>query len=192
MSRNKAFKLKLRRAYLRGARWNWVYWRAAVRSDGREILVASVPQRIIVAIEQGLMTRHQAAQILSSQGSRSLEAFTPYVPLWSEAILQLLHLRVDARRSSLLGLAAVDLYDNGKLYEAFDAAWMAAEIEKQYAGRVYKWKPLLYLLADELVRLNHERAKQDARVRSSTTTPFGTAGASDDGRGRHLCRESAA
>lgn len=157
---------RLTRAYERGASWNWYYWKAVVRCDGREITLASVPARYVQAIEAGTLTRAQATQILASQSASSLEGFTPYVPLWSEALSQVLGMRVDAKRAALFGLAALDLAREGKWSEAFEACWAAGEIEQAYSGRVTRWRPMLYLLATELVASDHEHAR-DERVRST-------------------------
>ena len=91
---------------------------------------------------------------------------------------------VDARRAALLGQTAHDLALAGRWAEAFEAAWGAAEIERSYAGRPTKWRSLLCLVAQELVRSGHVRATTDPRVRSATEAPAGTPRARHEGRGR--------
>ena len=170
----KAFVKRLVRAYERGAAWNWVYWKAYVRHAGQEVMLARVPARYVHAIEAGALTKEQATHILASRTAASLEAFTPYVPLWDEALTQVLLMRYDARRASLLGVAALDLAREGKWFEAFEAVWAAREIERAYSGRVVHWRPLLYLIAGELVRLDHANAR-DVRVQSTVEAAARTA-----------------
>lgn len=179
----KAFVKRLVRAYERGAGWNWVYWKAYVRHGDRELMLASVPARYVHAIEAGTLTKSQATQILASHSAASLEDFTPYVPLWGEALDQVLSIRVDARRAALLGLTALDLAKEGKWYESFEAAWAAAEIERAYSGRTVRWRPFLYLVAGELVRLNHEQSG-DTRVRSTVEAAARASSTRHAGRGR--------
>jgi hypothetical protein len=183
-TRTPTLPVRLARALARGAKWNWVYWRATVRVDEREVLVAAVPHRVVQAVERGELTRLHAAQLLASRAEPSLDGFTPYVPLWAEALAQLLALRVDARRAALLGQTAHDLALAGRWAEAFEAAWGAAEIERSYAGRPTKWRSLLCLVAQELVRSGHVRATTDPRVRSAAEAPAGTPRPRHEGRGR--------
>lgn len=180
----KSLQRRLIRAYERGAGWNWAYWKSYVRKDGYEVVLATVTPRYVHAIEAGTLTKSQAAQILASRSAASLEAFTPYVPLWDEALSQILAIRVDARRASLLGLAALDLAKDGKWFEAFDACWDAGEIERAYSGRVVRWRSLLYLIAGELVRLGHEQAG-DIRVRSTAEAAARASRSRHAGRGRN-------
>lgn len=180
----KAFSKRLIRAYERGAGWNWAYWKSYVRNGGHEVVLATVPARYVHAIEAGTLTKAQATQILASRSAESLEDFTPYVPLWDEALSQILAIRVDARRAALLGMAALDLAKEGKWFEAFDACWAAGEIERAYSGRVMRWRPLLYLIAEELVRLGHEQAG-DLRVRSAAEAAARASRSRHAGRGRN-------
>lgn len=174
---------RLTRAYERGASWNWYYWKAVVRCDGREITLASVPPRYVHEIEAGRLTKAQATQILASQNAPTLEGFTPYVPLWNEALSRVLDMRIDARRAALFGLTALDLAREGKWFEAFEACWAAAEIERAYSGRVVRWRPMLYLLASQLVASEHEHAG-DERVRSTAEASARASRSRHAGRGR--------
>ena len=173
---------KLTRAYERGAGWNWVYWRAMVGDGPEQIPLASVPARYVLDVETGALTHEQAAHFLASRQARSLEDFTPLVPLWRSALAQLLAIRFDARRATLFGQAALDLAKFGKWFEAFEACWDAAEIERAYSGRVMRWRPLLYLLVAELVASGHDRA-DDFRVRSTQAAAARTARARHERRG---------
>lgn len=176
---------RLTRAYERGAGWNWVYWPAVVEDGTRRMPVAQVPARYVTAVESGALTEEQVAQILASRSARSLEDFTPFVPLWRSALAQLLAVRVDARRAALLGMTALDLAKEGKWFEAFEASWDAAEIERAYSGRVIRWRPMLYLIVTELVASGHVRAN-DLRVRSTQAASARAARSGHDRRRRHL------
>lgn len=175
---------RLARAYARGASWNWVYWRAVTRLDEREVLVASVPQRLVQAVERGEMSRQHAAQLLASRDSSSLEAFTPYVPLWGEALSLLLALRIDSRRAALLGQTAHDLALEGRWRDAFDAASAAASIERAYSGRVVKWRAFLGLIAQELVGSVHGTERLDSRIQSAAEAAVGDPRPRHEGRRR--------
>jgi len=175
---------RLARALARGAAWNWVYWKAVIHADEREVLVASVPQRLVQAVERGEMTRRHAAQLLASRDSPSLEVFTPYVPLWSEALSLLLSLRVDARRATLFGQTAQDLALEGRWREAFDAASAAASIERAYSGRVVKWRALLGLITQELVHSSNGLERFDSRIQSAAEATLGDSTSRHEGRRR--------
>jgi len=135
-------------------------------------------------VERSEITRLHAAQLLASRNSPSLEAFTPYVPLWSEALALLLALRIDAHRATLLGQTAQDLALEGRWRAAFDAVSAAAAIERAYSGRVVKWRALLGLIAQELVRSAHGLERLDPRIQSAAEAALGDPRQGHEGRRR--------
>lgn len=140
------FVRRLRRAYARGATWNWVYWHHEIRRDDLVVLVARVSPRYVQAIEKGDLTPPQAARAIATGLMPSLELSAPYVALWQEAVELLLVVRDDARRARGYGRTATDLALAGSYKAAYDACLAAAAIEQRYAGKPLHWRPLLSLL----------------------------------------------
>jgi len=140
------FVRRLRRAYARGAAWNWVYWHAEIRQGDLAVLVARVSARYVQAIERGDLTPPQAARAIATGLMPSLERSEPYVDLWEQAVQLLLIVREDAHRAKGYGRAATDLALEGSYKAAYDACLAAAAIEQRYAGKPMYWRPLLSLL----------------------------------------------
>lgn len=145
MDRND-FVRRLRRAYARGASWNWVHWPEVIDRDGMTVLVARVSPRYVHAIERGELTVEQAARAIAVGLMPSLERSTPYVGLWADAVRYLLAVREDAKRASVFGRTATDLALEGRFEAAYSAALGAASIEQRYAGKPKHWRPLVALL----------------------------------------------